>query len=139
MHASTISYPLALRLLDDTSDDRHIQAEFRYCAADPLAVTAVFDTAAREPVPWIFARDLLSAGLDEPSGHGDVAVWPAIDAHGMPTVRVRLRSPDGDAVLESPAADVEDFLIQSWALVPSGAEARLLSIDAVLDSLLDRT
>lgn len=139
MNASTISYPLALRLLDDRNDERYIQAELRYCAADPLAVTAVFDTTASEPVPWIFARDLLSGGLDEPCGTGDIRVDPAVDPHGTPTVRIRLRSPDGDALLEAPASAVEDFLIQTWALVPTGAESRLLGIDAVLDSLLDRT
>ncbi len=139
MSASTISYPLALRLLDEGDDERYIQAELRYSVTDPLAVTAVFDTTAREPVPWVFARDLLSAGLDEPSGKGDINVWPALDPHGTPTVRLRLRSPDGDAVLEAPATAVEDFLIQTWTLVPTGIEGRLLSIDAVLDSLLDRT
>ncbi|TDE09265.1 SsgA family sporulation/cell division regulator [Jiangella asiatica] len=140
MHASTIRYPLALRLLDDADEgERYIQAELRYLADDPLAVTAVFDTTAREPVPWIFSRDLLGAGLDEPSGQGDITVWPALDPYGTPTVRIRLRSPEGDAVLEAPASAVEDFLIQTWTLVPRGLEGRLLSIDAVLDSLLDRT
>jgi hypothetical protein len=138
MHASTISYPLALRLLDGGEDDRYIQAELRYSATDPVAVTVVFDVTAPEPVPWVFARDLLSSGLDQPSGDGDIKIWPAIDSHGTPTVRVRLSSPDGDAVLEAPASAVEDFLIQTWTLVPTGVEGRLLSIDALLDSLLDR-
>ena len=139
MHASTITYPLALRLLGDAEDERYIQAELRYSAEDPLAVTAVFDTTAREPVPWIFARDLLSAGLDQPSDTGDICIWPALDAHGTATIRIRLRSPDGDALLEAPASAVEDFLVQTWTLVPTGIEGRLLSIDALLDSLLDRT
>ncbi|WP_026875991.1 SsgA family sporulation/cell division regulator [Jiangella gansuensis] len=140
MYSSTIRYPLALRLLDDADEgERYIQAQLCYTASDPLAVTAVFDTTAREPVPWIFARDLLGAGLDEPSGHGDITIWPALDAHGTPTVRIRLRSPEGDAALEAPASAVEDFLIQTWSLVPRGLEGHLLSIDAVLDSLLDRT
>lgn len=138
MLASTISYPLALRLLD-AAEERFIQAELRYSAADPLAVTAVFDTTAAEPVPWIFARDLLSNGLDEPSGGGDINIWPAVDAHGTAMVRIRLRSPDGHALLEAPASAVEDFLIKTWTLVPTGIEARLLSIDALLDTLLDRT
>ncbi|PSK96956.1 sporulation and cell division protein SsgA [Haloactinopolyspora alba] len=139
MHASTISYPLALRLLDGVDDDRYIQAELRYRTGDPVAVTAVFDTAGHEPVPWVFARDLLSGGLDEPTGDGDIRVWPGLDGHGTRTVRFRLRSPDGDALLEAPAHAVEDFLIQTWSLVPTGAEGRLLGIDALLDSLLNRT
>lgn len=139
MHASTISYPLALRLLDEADDERYIQAELCYSVADPLAVTAVFDTTSRAPVPWVFARDLLGAGLDEPTGGGDIGIWPAIDADGVPTVRIRLRSPDGTAVLEAPASAVEEFLIQTWSLVPTGVEGRLLSIDALLDVLLDRT
>jgi hypothetical protein len=139
MHASTISYPLVLRLLDDSDRQRYIQAELRYSIADPLAVLAVFDTAASEPVPWIFARDLLGAGLDRPSGRGDIRIWPAVDSNGVATVRIRLRSPDGDAILETPLSTVEEFLIQTWAMVPTGAESRLLHIDTLLNVLLDRT
>ncbi len=134
---STISCPMAVRLLDAT-DDRYIQAELRYCPADPFAVTAIFDTAATEPVPWVFARDLLSNGLDGPSGSGDIGVWPAADSLGLPTVRIRLRSPDGDATLEVQACDIEDFLLQTWAIVPIGTESHVLSIDSLLDTLLNR-
>ena len=38
---------------------------------DPLAVEALFDDGAPDPVRWVFARDLLAAGLDRRTGEGE--------------------------------------------------------------------
>src|SRR5437867_2713924 len=55
-----------------------MKVEFRYDTTDPFAVLTLFQPAESDPVSWIFARELLSSGLTEPAGHGDVRVEPAV-------------------------------------------------------------
>ena len=104
MDSTTVSYPLALSLLSADGAELPLAAELRYSSQDPLAVEALFDDGGDEPVRWVFARDLLSSGLDHRSGDGDVVVWPTHDADGTRAVHLRLRSPHGDALLEASAA-----------------------------------
>jgi hypothetical protein len=40
------------------------------------AIRMAFHVGTDEPVVWIFARELLAAGLASPAGDGDVRVWP---------------------------------------------------------------
>ena len=44
-------------------------------------MTASFHLAGG-PVRWTFGRDLLSGGLCEPTGDGDVHVWPCVNDQG---------------------------------------------------------
>lgn len=103
MEHATVSHQFALSLLSSAGDDLPLCAELRYSAQDPLAVEALFDEGGPDPVRWVFARDLLSAGLDRRTGDGDVIVWPTQDAQDRPVVHLRLRSPNGDALLEASA------------------------------------
>lgn len=136
MDRSTVSYQLALHLLGADGAMLALDAELRYTATDPLAVEALFDDDSPEPIRWVFARDLLAAGLDRRTGEGDVVVWPTHDADGRPAVHLRLRSPDGDALLEGSAVALAEFLAATWRLVPPGTEQEHLDVDAVLDALL---
>ncbi|HEX2363208.1 MAG TPA: SsgA family sporulation/cell division regulator [Jiangellaceae bacterium] len=136
MDGTTVSYPLALSLLSADGSEVILAAELRYTMHDPLAVEALFNDGGDEPVRWVFARDLLSAGLDHRFGDGDVVVWPTIDAEGTRAVHVRLRSPHGDALLEASADAVQAFLVATWALVPPGTEHEHLDVDNVLVALL---
>ena len=114
MDHATVSTQLALSLLSSEGDDLPIVAELRYSAHDPLAVEALFDDGTPDPVRWVFARDLLAAGLDRRTGDGDVVSWPTQDAQAHPAVHLRLRSPNGDALLEAPAdAALESLLGES--------------------------
>jgi hypothetical protein len=136
MDGTTVSYPLALSLLSADGSEVILAAELRFALQDPLAVEALFDDGGDEPVRWVFARDLLSAGLDHRSGDGDVVVWPTIDADGTRAVHVRLRSPHGDALLEASADAIQAFLVATWALVPPGTEHEHLDVENALDALL---
>jgi hypothetical protein len=139
MDRSTVSHRLALHLLNCCDGlPLPLAAELRYDAYDPIAVTALFDSGAAEPVRWVFARDLLEAGMDQQSGVGDVVIWPARDSAGRPAVHIQLSSPHGVAHLEAPADEVEAFLTETWRIVGPGDENRHLDIDGALAELLGR-
>lgn len=136
MDRSTVSHHLILHLLGSDGHVLPLTVELHYDVADPLAVTALFDEGGDDRVQWVFARDLLEAGLDQRSGAGDVVVWPTQDADGRPVVHLRLCSPHGDALLEASAEAVEHFLAATWLLVPPGTEHLHLDIDNALRALL---
>ncbi len=90
--------------------------ELVYDVADPWAVRLI--VAGRE---WLFARDLLASGCNEPAGDGDVQVRP--DTGGdVSRVVVALSSPTGAAEVAVPRGDVESFLDTAEELVPAGHE-----------------
>ena len=55
---------------------------------------------------WTFGRELLSDGLYEPSGDGDVHVWPCLDSDGRAVVIIELCSPDGEALVQARTSDL---------------------------------
>lgn len=136
MDRSTVSYKLALHLLSTEGDVLPLNAELHYAAEDPLAVEAYFDDGGSDPVRWVFARELLAAGMKELTGDGDVVIWPTIDADGEVAVQMRLNSPHGDALLEASASELDEFLAATWRLVPPGTEYRHMDVDDVITALL---
>lgn len=136
MDRSTVSYKLALNFLGSEGDVLPLDAELHYTAEDPLAVEALFDDGGDEPIRWVFARDLLSDGMSQPTGEGDVVVWPTTGTDGRPAVRLRLSSPHGAAVLEASADALEEFVAATWRLVPPGTEHRHMHLDGVVTALL---
>ena len=102
---------------------------------DPFAVTACFNTG-EVMVQWVFARDLLSSGRYEPTGDGDVHVWPCLSARGDAVTIIESSSPDGEALMQARSIDVNDFLRRTEDVVPMGREGELVDIDAVLEQLL---
>ncbi|GAA2426742.1 SsgA family sporulation/cell division regulator [Streptomyces coeruleofuscus] len=94
-----------------------------YRTADPYAVTAVFNHGTDEETEWLFARELLVDGLHESVGIGDVIVWPSADeASGRQRVFIRLRSPEGTALLSAAREDIEAFLDASHPLAQGSAK-----------------
>lgn len=136
MDRATVSYKLALHLLSTEGDVLPLNAELHYAAEDPLAVEAYFDDGSSNPVRWVFARELLAAGMKELTGDGDVVIWPTIDAEGEVAVQMRLNSPHGDALLEASAAELDEFLAATWRMVPPGTEHRHMDVDDVITALL---
>jgi hypothetical protein len=77
-----------------------------YSRQDPCAVRIAFHAGLEEPVEWIFARDLLSRGMQGRQGIGDVQVRPSPGpAGGEPgsVLNIELISPYGHARFETPA------------------------------------
>lgn len=112
-----------------------VDAALSYDPADPYAVTAVFHADETVPVTWTFGRDLLMAGTQNPSGEGDVVVWPWI-TDGRPVVCIALSSPSGEALLEASLPDVQAFLTASFTLLPAGRESERIDIDSAIERLL---
>jgi hypothetical protein len=136
------SSPITLQLVGPQSWTE-VPALLCYDPSDPFAVRIAFGDVGDENdlvdveeagIAWLVSRELLQGGLDRPSGEGDVRVWPA---HGATDVLfLHLRAPSGEALFELSRATVAAFLRQTEALVPSGSESAMLSLDEELQALL---
>jgi len=125
-------------------------ASLYYSGGDPYAVRMAFHVGTDEPVEWIFARDLLAAGIESPQGEGDVKVWPSaqscaesddLDVLGAAdsedaVLNIELSSPFGQAHFEAPAPAMSAFLRRTYQIVPAGRESDYIDIGAELDDLL---
>jgi len=130
----TTTSTTALQIATVEAEVEHtLVAEFVYDPADACAVTMVLQTPSG-PVHWTFARELLVEGQYEPSGDGDVHVWPCLSACGEAVVIVELCSPVGETLLQFPSRAVQDFVYSSLDAVPLGREE--VDVDAWLEELL---
>lgn len=132
----SVSRAITLELIDASGAATPLAAELCYDKKDPYAVAAVFRTGETE-VRWVFARDLLKAGLYEPTGDGDVHVWPCLDARGRAVTIIELSSPDGEALMQARSDEVCEFLLRTEDLVASGEEAGLMDVETALTRILD--
>jgi hypothetical protein len=131
----TVTQPVKLELIDSSGSATPIEAELQYDAADPYAVTTVFMTGASQ-VRWTFGRELLAEGLYEPSGDGDVHVWPCLDSSGHAVVIIELCSPDGEALVQAKTGDLRSFVDRMSAAVALGRESELIDVDAAIHAIL---
>ncbi|MER5493017.1 SsgA family sporulation/cell division regulator [Streptomyces sp. NPDC002454] len=137
MH-TVVERELELRLVLSPERSIPVPALLAYRTEDPFAVHVTFHIGTAHPVNWTFSRELLIEGVFRPCGQGDVRVWPT-KADGRSVVLVALTSPDGDALLEAPAAPVSAWLERTLRIVPPGTEADRLRIDDGLAALLAPT
>lgn len=133
--SSRVVEDVRLDCVDQSGRRRRLPATFSYSADDPYAVTLTFHTQAGD-VPWVFGRELLVTGSQEPTGQGDVSVWPTWDASGYPVVIFELESFGVCVIAQANARDIDRFVGRSLSLVEAGSEARLLDIDGMIDRLL---
>lgn len=112
-----------------------LEAELRYESADPFAVAVAFHKSGTDVV-WVFGRDLLTRGLSEPTGYGDVRVFPSLDSDGRAEVGLVLTSPAGHALVKAPARDVLAFLALTTRAVWPGTEMEHVSADAAIAEIL---
>ena len=132
--AGMVTRLVTLELIDTTGAATPLETELSYDARDPFAVSATFMTVAGQ-VRWTFGRDLLVGGLYEPTGDGDVHVWPCLDSKARSVVIIELCSPDGEALVQARTVDVTAFVDQMTAAVPQGAEADHLDVDAAISAI----
>ena len=133
----TITTPVSLVVSAGTGE-AELDAELRYDPADPFAVSLAIGVECGEPVVWTFARDLLAAGVGAPAGEGDITVEPDFhasmdDAERM--LRITLAT-DCLATMMTPAAAVVEFLVETYAIVPTGSELDRVDFDAEIAALL---
>ena len=148
--STTISAELGLRLVVPQQTIVPLVASMFYSGSDPYAVRMAFHVGTDEPVEWIFARDLLAAGIESRQGEGDVHVWPSPGscAHsgdpdltgssqpGEKVLNIELSSPFGQAHFEAPAQAMAAFLRRTYQIVPAGQESGHIDIEAELNDLL---
>ncbi|HVH94219.1 MAG TPA: SsgA family sporulation/cell division regulator [Nocardioidaceae bacterium] len=133
--ARIVTQPTIMELLDQSGFALALEAELQYDARDPYAAVVVFNTE-RGRITWSFGRDLLIGGMLEPTGDGDVHVWPALDSNHREVVLIELTAVDGCALVQAPIEDVRSFTDQITALVAPGAESDFLDFDAAIAALL---
>jgi hypothetical protein len=129
-----INQSVTLALIDTAGVSTPLEANLCYDPRDPYAVTTVFKTGASE-VSWTFARDLLVNGLYEPSGDGDVHVWPCLDADGHAVVIIELCSPDGEALVQARTGDLTAFVERMTRSVEPGTESQLVDVEAAISAI----
>jgi hypothetical protein len=133
--APIVTQPVTMELLGPSGDAHPMQAALQYDARDPYAAVVVFETD-RGQVRWDFGRDLLIAGVNEPTGDGDVHVWPCVDSAGRAVVVMELFSSDGCALVRARLNDVSRFVDRITAVVAPGTESEHLDVDAAIAALL---
>lgn len=135
MRNTVVERELEIRLVLSPEHGVPVPALLSYLSDDPYAVHITFHVGSQSPVHWTFARELLVEGVFRACGQGDVRVWPA-KSDGRNVVLMALSSPDGDALLEAPSAQVSAWLERTLRLVPPGCEGAWLGLDEALDELL---
>lgn len=126
---------VTLVLLVDSDEGQPMPAELIYNPSDPFAVSLLLGDVDDAAV-WCFSRELLSGGLHEPTGDGDVHVWPFVDGHGSSIILIELSSPDGVAILQADTREINGFLTMSHEVVAPGEESAHSDIDAVIAAIL---
>lgn len=135
---TTVSAELGFLLVVPRQVSVPVTASLRYTGDDPYAVRVTFHPGTDEAVEWIFARDLLTTGLTEPAGAGDVRAWPSPSGEGggAAVLNIVLSSPFGQAQFEAPMTAMAEFLRRTYDAIPAGREGEFFDIGAELDSLL---
>ena len=133
--ARVVTEAVELEFVDTQGETTAIDADLVFDPADPYAVTMVFRTGVQE-VLWTFGRELLVDGLHEPTGDGDVHVWPCLSANGSAVVIVELCSPDGELLVQAGSRAVHAFVSSMLESVPDGEEGSFVDFDSELASLL---
>jgi len=138
---TTLSAELGLLLVVPQHAAVPLVASLFYSGDDPYAVRMAFHVGTDEPVEWIFARDLLAAGMAEPAGEGDVRAWPSSgdpdgEGDGETVLNIVLSSPFGQAHFEAPMAPMVEFLQRTYDAIPAGHEGDFIDVSGELDGLL---
>ncbi|MEV4425186.1 SsgA family sporulation/cell division regulator [Streptomyces sp. R-07] len=135
---TTVERELELKLVLSPERSVPVPARLAYRTDDPYAVHITFHVGTDHPVYWTFARELLVEGVFRACGHGDVRIWPT-KVDGRSVILMALSSPDGDALLEAPSAQVSAWLERTLLAVPPGTESERLGIDDGLAEILATT
>lgn len=107
-----------------------VPTQFQYREERPLEIVAVFDEHAQftgdSAVEWVFSRSILSDGLTEKAGTGDVSFCPGDEGF----VTMSLESPDGSMELQFSYEDLSGFVTLIYDAVDEDEER-----DIVIDAL----
>ncbi|MGW3493462.1 SsgA family sporulation/cell division regulator [Streptomyces sp. NPDC001020] len=130
-----IEQPVEARLVAAAPRMPSIPAMLHYDRRDPFAVRMKFPAAATlegVDVCWTFSRDLLTAGMEGPEGHGDVRVRP----YGYDRTVLEFHAAEGIAVVHIRSGEIRSFLRRTVELVPVGLEHLQVDLDHDLAELM---
>ncbi|MER6528695.1 SsgA family sporulation/cell division regulator [Streptomyces sp. NPDC001508] len=133
--STVIEHSVQARLVAAAPRMPSIPATLHYDRRDPFAIRMSFPAPATlegVEVCWTFARDLLTAGLHGPQGHGDVRVRP----YGYDRTVLEFHAPEGTAVVHVHSAEIRRFLDATSELVPLGLEHLQFDLDHDLAELM---
>ncbi|WP_258052731.1 SsgA family sporulation/cell division regulator [Streptomyces sp. Ru73] len=133
MAATTRTLELQLLLGPDTVVP--VAGRFSYRSDRPFEVRVAFVSQGRTVATWVFARELLLAGLRGPAGEGNVRMRPFRDSVGLRRVHIELRAPGSECALTAEATDLAAWVRATSEVVPPGQEGRHLDLDAHLARL----
>ena len=130
-----IEQAVQARVVASTPSLETVPATLLYDRKDPFAVRMAFPPPATlegTEVTWEFSRELLTTGVSEPAGEGDVRVRP----FGYGRTVVEFRAPEGTAMVHLRTTELRRFLARVQGLVPVGDEHLYLDLDHDLAELL---
>jgi len=130
-----IAVAVTFECVDEDGHSHQIETELGYRRQDPYAATMTFATA-EGALTWTVGRDLLARGVHEPTGEGDVHVFPGLGRRGQAITFIDLRSPDGELLLEARSEQLQRFLDQTYDLVPQDCEMEEIDFDLLIGQLL---
>ncbi|MET9698139.1 SsgA family sporulation/cell division regulator [Streptomyces sp. NPDC006529] len=111
--ARAVEVRATARVISDDPLYRKIPVALRFSPDEPLAVRIVFPpdlSPEGTENEWVFPRALLEAGLQAPTGTGDIRVWPC----GRVQAIVEFHSPEGVAVIQFDIAGLRRFLRRTY-------------------------
>ncbi|MCX4445639.1 SsgA family sporulation/cell division regulator [Streptomyces sp. NPDC087866] len=132
--STVIEQSVQARMVASAPQMETLPAVLSYDRADPFAVRMAFPAPATlegTDVSWQFSRDLLAAGMEVPSGLGDVRVRP----FGYDRTVLEFHAAEGIAMVHVRTADLRRFLRRAEDLVPCGHERRYLDLERNLTDL----
>lgn len=133
---STAKRTLEMQLLLGPDEAVPVAGRFSYRSDRPYEIEVAFLSRGRTVATWLFARDLLLAGLYGEAGEGDVRVWPVRRPGEARRVHIELSTGDSVCELSVRATEVTAWLEQTAAIVPPGDEGHYLDMDTHLARLL---
>ncbi len=134
MTAPAVTSDLVVDLVVAGGPPLPVTSQFEFRKDDPYAVELRFLVDGDQWVTWTFARALLEEGVSQPAGEGDVQIWPGL-REGERCIFLHTRSPYGAATFLIGLNTAVEFLLSTYALVPSGTESDHMDLEAEIASL----
>jgi len=133
MAAETVRQERFINLLSERAP---VLSRWSYNPDEPFTVTVEFQTSPENWITWVFARDLLVAGLKAPAGIGDVRFVP-FDDQGDALLLFQVESDQGRASWFLNRDEADEFVAMTLDAVPAGTESDRLDIDLLISGITD--
>ncbi|MDV6013140.1 SsgA family sporulation/cell division regulator [Haloechinothrix sp. LS1_15] len=128
------------RFINLHSEHTPVLSRWSYDPEEPYAVTVAFQIGVDQWVEWVFARDLLMAGVVGPAGIGDVRFVPFDEPdseHGERLLLLQIESDQGRASWFLNRDEADEFLEMTLQIVPSGEEENHFDVDKLIEEIAD--